>query len=229
MTYGELKKLVMQLIFSESIAGTEIRETYNNQADYLRMIPGLANDGMMYIATTVKKIPEIVPLYSLGRSRAMLPGGYSEYILPADFWRMHNGGLVWPRPIGGGQIAYDRFHGYRIYANNRLLVPANVPNLGEVMVEYYRYPHKIPDIPDDALDKKEQEQERDGMELDNTPDTHAALPYYIAAQLVMYDDPFRYSALWNAFETRLGRITEPVTTEYSLVDDAYWGFNLPGV
>jgi len=226
MTYGELKKLVMQLIFSESIAGTEIRETYNNQADYLRMIPGLANDGMMYIATTVKKIPELVPLTTLNYEEM---GKFRLYTLPEDFWRMHNGGIIWPKPIGGGQTAYERFHWYKMYANNRLLVPANVPNLDEMMVEYYRYPHQIPDIPDDAPDKKAQEQERDSMELDNTPDTHAALPYYIAAQLVMYDDPFRYSALWNAFETRLGRITEPVTTEYSLVDDAYWGFNLPGV
>jgi hypothetical protein len=97
------------------------------------------------------------------------------------------------------------------------MVPKNTPNLDEMILEYYRYPHTVDDDTDDD------------EELDNTPETHEALPYYIAAQLLLYDDPFRYSALWNAFETRLGRITEPVTTEYSGVEDAYWGFNLPGV
>ena len=65
MNYGQLKRQVMQLVFSESIAGNEIPVTYNNQAEYIRAIPGLANDCMMYIATTVKKIPELVLLTSL--------------------------------------------------------------------------------------------------------------------------------------------------------------------
>ena len=215
MTYGQLKKLVTQLIFSESIAGTEIQPTYNNQADYLRMIPGLVNDGMMYIATTVKRIPEMIPLSELTYEE--MPNGDRLYTLPEDFWRMHNGGIVWPKPISWNATAYERFHWYRIYANNKLLVPSRVPNLDEMLVEYYRYPHPLSDEPEDT------------DELDNTPDTQAALPYYVAAHLVLYDDPFRYSALYNAFETRLSRITEPVTTEYSMVDDVYGGFNLPGV
>ena len=98
MTYGQLKKQVMQLIFSESIAGNEIPPSYNNQADYLRMSPGLANDGMVYIATTVKRIPEMVPLTELPYEE--MPNGDRLYTMPSDFWRMHNGGLIWPKPIG---------------------------------------------------------------------------------------------------------------------------------
>ena len=216
MNYGQLKKLVLQLIFSESIAGEEISYTYNNQADYLRAIPGLANDGMMYIATTVKKIPEIVRLTDLETEDF---GAYTMYILPKDFWRLNNGGLIWQRPdvYSLPNYSYQRFHGYKLYANNKLMIAKNTPHLDEMLVEYYRYPETLGDDPDDLT------------ELDNTPETHAALPYYVAAQLVMYDDAFRYSALWNAFETRLSRITEPVTTEYAPVDDAYFGFNLPGV
>lgn len=214
MTFGQLKKLTMQLIFSESIAGSEIYESYNNQADYLRMIPGLANDAMTYIATTVKRIPKLVPLSDL---TAEEKGSYYLYTLPADFWRMHNGGIIWPRPMPDGGAVFERYHWYRLYASNQLLVPKSAKNLDEMLVEYYRYPTLLSDESDDS------------DELDNTPDTHVALPYYIAAQLVLYDDPFRYSALWNAFETRLSRITEPVTTEYSYVDDAYCGFDLPGV
>ena len=206
----------MQLAFSESIAGTPIPSTYNNQADYLRAIPGLANDGMMYIATTVKKIPEIVPLSSLEKEDM---GEFTLYQLPNDFWRLMNGGLIWQRPNApfDYHYTYQRFHGYKLYANNKLMIPNRTPNLENMMVEYYRYPAQLREDPDDKT------------ELDNTPETHAALPYYIAAQLVMYDDPFRYSSLHNEFETRLSRITEPVTVEYAPVEDAYFGFNVPGV
>ena len=215
MNYGQLKKRVMQLVISDSIAGNAIPPTYNNQADYLNQIPGLANDGMTYIATTVKRIPEIVPLLSLAQEEY---GAFTMYTLPKDFWQLNNGGLIWqrPDPYDLPRYSYQRYHGYKLYARNKLMIPNNVPNLDAMMVEYYRYPETLGDTPDDLT------------ELDNTPETHEALPYYIAGQLVMYDDPFRYSALHNEFETRLSRITEPVTTEYAPVDDVYYGFNLPG-
>lgn len=217
MTYGQLKKRVMQLAFSESIAGTEIPATYNNQADYLRMIPGLANDGMMYIATTVKKIPEIVPLSSLEQQDF---GAYTLYVLPNDFYQLMNGGLIWQRPdyaLVDQHYTYQRFHGYKLYGRNKLMIAKKVPNLDNIMVEYYRYPSELKDDPSDKT------------ELDNTPDTHDVLPYHIAAELVKYDDPFRYSTLHNEFETRLSRLTEPVTTEFAPVEDVYAGFNFPGV
>jgi hypothetical protein len=216
LNYGQLKKLTLQLAFSESIAGEEIPYTYNNQADYIRAIPGLANDGMMYIATTVKKIPELVPLTSLESEDF---GAYTLYTLPKDFWQLNNGGLIWQRPdiYDIPRYSYQRYHGYKLYARNKLMIPKNVKNLDGMMVEYYRYPETLGDDPDDLT------------ELDNTPETHSALPYYIAAQLVMYDDPFRYASLSNEFETRLSRITEPVTVEYAPVEDAYFGFNMPGV
>ena len=43
MTYGELKRRVLQYIFSYTIAGDEIQLSYNNQADYVKLIPGLLN------------------------------------------------------------------------------------------------------------------------------------------------------------------------------------------
>lgn len=217
MNYGQLKKLTMQLIFSESIAGTEIPPSYNNQADYLRAIPGLANDAMMYVATTVKKIPEIVPLSSLDCEDL---GAFNLYVLPNDFFQLMNGGLIWQRPEWPDddmRYTYQRYHGYKLYGNNKLMIPKNVRNLDNMMVEYYRYPAQLGDDPDDKT------------ELDNTPETHAVLPYYIAAQLVLYDDSFRHASLWNAWETRLGLIHDPVTVEYAPVDDVYSGFNYPGV
>ena len=34
MTFGELKRRVLEMVFSYSIAGTQIPASYNNQADY---------------------------------------------------------------------------------------------------------------------------------------------------------------------------------------------------
>ena len=223
MNYGQLKTLALQLAFSESIAGTQIPLSYNNQEDYVKMIPGLANDGMVYIATTVKKIPEVIPLNMLPVEDA---GEYNMYTLPSDYYKLMNGGLIWQRPDMPYDMHYtlQRFHGYRLYGydkNKKLLIPKRTPNLDNMLVEYYRYPHKLPDY--DPADP-----DYDSIELDNTEDTHTALPYYVASQLVMYDDPFRYTALHNEFETRLSRITEPITTEYAPVEDVYFGFNLPG-
>lgn len=213
MNYGQLKTQVMQLMFSESIAGEIIPSTYNNQADYIRAIPGLVDDCETYIATTVKKIPELVKLTELEFQDF---GGYRLYTMPDNFWRLNNGGLIWRRPSLDGEFAFQRFHHYKLYANNKLMISDNAPNLDEMIVEYYRYPVSVGALPDDSL------------ELDNTPDTHAAMPYYVAAQLLMYDDPFRYASLWNAFETRLSRITEPITTEFAPIDSAY-DFNVWGV
>lgn len=217
MTYGQLKKRVMQLAFSESIAGVPIAPSYNNQDDYLRMIPGLANDGMMYIATTVKRIPKLVPLSSCTVEDY---GAFNLYTMPDDFWQLSGGGLIWQRPdfwLDVNHYSYQRFHGYKVYENNKLMIPKKAPHLDTMIVEYYRYPVLLPDNPsDDAT-------------LDNTPDTHEALPYHIAAQLVMYDDPFRYSSLHNEFETRLQRIHEPILVEYAPMEDVYGGFNVPEV
>ena len=65
VTYGELKRRVLELIFSYSIAGSVIPETYNNQADYIAMIPGLVNNGQMDIATSTKRIPAMAYLADL--------------------------------------------------------------------------------------------------------------------------------------------------------------------
>ena len=43
---------------------------------------------------------------------------------------------------------------------------------------------------------------------DNVPETHYAIPYYVAAHLVMYDDFSVYASLYNEFETKLARFAE---------------------
>lgn len=196
----------MQLVYSDTIAGEEIAPTYNNQADYLKAIPALVNDCEMYIATTAKRIPKIVPLTLLDKQDF---GAFDMYTMPADFWRLMNGGLIWPTKNDVGEPVFTRYHGYRLYANNQLLINKGVNGINQMMVEYYRYPEALPAEPEDSV------------ELDNTPEVHSVIPYYVAAHLVLYDDAFRYASLWNEFETRLGRLTEPVFTESEPIQDVY--------
>ena len=89
MTYGELKNRVLELIFSYSVAGSQIPATYNNQADYIAMIPGLVNNGQMDIATSVKRIPAMAILSELESEQV---GERILYQLPADCWMPFTGG-----------------------------------------------------------------------------------------------------------------------------------------
>ena len=208
MNYGQVKRLSLQKIFSDTIAGDQILSSYNNQADYEIPIPGLVNDAMTYIATTVKRIPAMVRLDDLDMDEE---NEFYIYHLPADCYELMNGGLILPFPKNGERVVSDRYRRYRLYGGTQLWLPKNAPK--GLFVEYYRYPKQLPDKPSDDTP------------LDNTPDTHAAIPYYVAAQLVMYDDAFRYASLYNDWENRLSRLKEPVMVEESRVHDVYgFGF-----
>lgn len=207
MTYGQCKKASLQLIFSESIAGTPIQSSYNNQADYERMIPALVNDGMMYIATTVKKIPAMAPLWSLNKNDS--DPNFDVYFLPDDCFEMMNGGLVLPHKKNDfDEIANRVHHVYRLYGGNQLWLPKGKGD--NLYLEYWRYPKQFSDNPDD------------NEELDNTPDTQAIIPYWVAAQAVMYDDPFRHATLYNMWTDRLNNLKpNPTFIEDSHVEDVY--------
>lgn len=64
----------------------------------------------------------------------------------------------------------------------------------------------------------------DTLELDNTPDVHAAIPFFVAAQLVLYDDSYRYAVLRSEYESRVAALRESARVEESAVGDVY-GFD----
>ena len=214
MNYGQVKKESLQLIFSESIAGTPIVSSYNNQADYERMIPGLVNDGMMYIATTVKKIPAMVALNSLVQDDTN--ENFDIFLLPQDCFEMMNGGLVLQHKKNDfGEIANRVHKNYRLYGGNQLWLPKGQG--ANLYLEYWRYPKQFGEVPDED------------EELDNTPDTHACIPYWVAAQAVLYDDAFRHASLYNTFEDRIARLKpNPTFIEDSRVEDVYGFGNFGG-
>lgn len=198
MTYGQVKRAALRLINAGTIGGAEIPPSYNGQADLLKAIPTLADDAVMQIATTVRRIPAAVCLDSLAQSEQ---GGWTAYALPSDCWRVKGGGLLRPDERG-------RFGGYRLLGR-QLLLPAGERGL---WLEYWRYPVSLGSEP------------ADDAPLDNSPDTHTAIPYFIAGQLVLYDDAYRYAALHNEWESRLSRLSEAAFAEEGRVRDAYAGF-----
>ena len=199
MTYGQVKQAALRLLNASTIAGVEIPLSYNEQADLVLAMPSLVDDAVMQIATTVRKIPAAVCLESLEKVGV---GNCELYTLPTDCWRLMNGGLLRPGSDG-------RYSDYKLLGN-QLLLPAGEKGL---WAEYWRYPVSVGNEP------------KDDTPLDNSPDTHTAIPYFVAGQLVMYDDAFRYAALHNEWENRLRRMGEAVFTERSRVRDAYAGFD----
>ena len=195
MTYGQVKRAALRLMNAATIGGAEIPLSYNGQADLVKAMPSLADDAVMQIATTVRKIPAATELDTLEHSDE---GAWTLVTLPADFWRLRGGGLLRP-----GEK--ERFGGFRLL-DGRLLLPAGEKGL---WAEYWRWPVSLGDAPED------------GAELDNSPDTHTAIPYFIAGQLLLYDDAYRYAALHNEWETRLKRLQEAASAEESRVRDAY--------
>ena len=80
-------------------------------------------------------------------------------------------------------------------------------------ITYYRYPKLL-----DAKPKAEDE-------LDNVPETHYAVPFYVAAFLVLDDDSFKFASLYNKYEDKLEKMGAGVSAEAKPVADAY-GFGV---
>ena len=208
MTYGELKERVLQLIFSYSIAGDEIELSYNNQEDYVKLIPGLLNKCQSYIYQ-IKTIEDSVKLKDL-MSEDMGNGTILVH-LPDDCLKV-TPGLIVPR---GGQSGpmFFRDTRYRLVGGNKMICPANMPD--NTLLEYRR--RSVP-IPNNV---------KDYFVLPNPEEINDLIPFYIAAFVVMYDDPFRYSALYNEFETGLQRLyPNPTYVEEQPIMDVYGGFDM---
>ena len=207
MTYGQFKDRVLQLIFSYSIAGDEIQLSYNNQEDYVKMIPALLNSCQSYIYQ-IKKIEDSIMIKDLDWEE--MENGLRLYHLPDDCLKMKPG-LIIPRGRDHGRV-FERFNNYRLFGGDKFIAPANLPD--NTIMEYWKRGLPIPENPPDSY------------VLKNLDEINDIMPFYVAAFLVMYDDAFRYSALYNEFETRLMRLLpNPTYTEANTVFDVYDGFS----
>lgn len=206
MTYGELKTKVLNLIFSYSIAGDEIKLSYDNQADYINMIPPLLSSVQAYIYQ-IKKIRDSILLRDLEKEDL---GSSYMYNLPDDCIKVVPG-IIIPNSKTYGPV-FTRRMDYKLFGGTKMLVPKTYPD--NAILEYEKRAVPIPqNVPDHYV-------------LKNTEEVNEIIPFYIAAFVVLYDDPFRYAALYNEFETRLQRLeTNPPYVELNEVKDAYAGFS----
>lgn len=206
MTYKQVRELTLKLLMQYSIAGSTIPNVYNNQQDYLLRIPGLVNDAVMEIATTVRKIPEFFDIASAEQEDF---GKQIRVTLPDDFYQFMSGSVMKTRK--GELIHTNKFH---IQGKNYMLLPKE--ELENYQIIYYRYPKQLSEEPADT------------DELDNAPETHNAIPYYVAAMLVSYDDAFLCSLLMNAYNDRLQKMYPDISAEVHPTADQY-GFYRLGV
>jgi len=199
MDYKWLRDFTLKLLDQYSVAGNKIADTYNNQADYLKRIPEFADDGQMYLATTAARLRTVADMNSLEAGKL---GNWTVYRLPEDCWQMCSGGV-----LRGDGHSLQRYHTYCMVGDDAIAVPEKLG--GTLYLEYYRYPLLLGADPADKTP------------LDNTVEAQMALPYYVAAHLVMHDNAFAYSALMNEFETKLARLREEIHTELTVVEDVY--------
>ena len=213
MTYEEVKNQVLQLLNQYSVAGTLVAASYNNQQDYLNRIPALVNDAVLEIATTARKIPALMKLTTAVLENEEEPtaawevfGDRIRFELPADFYQFKTGDTL-VETNDGHVFHTNRF---QLEGKKYILIPAKEMEDGRVYtITYYRYPTLLGSSPASS------------DVLDNDPETHYAVPFYVAAFLVIHDDSFLFSAFYNKYEDKLAKMAPGVSAEAAPVGDTY--------
>ena len=201
MNYGQVRDQILKLLNQYTRAGTPVDGSYNNQQDYLNRIPDLVNDAMLEIATTTRKIPAVLNLEGL-YGEELGENGDVLYELPSDFYQLISGSVVTTRE---GKVLHT--NEYTLQGRKYLAVPRE--EAGNYTFSYYRYPTLLPNNPADTA------------QLDNAPETHFAIPFYVAAMLVIHDDAFLYASFYNKYEDKLAKMGPGITAEVSPTQDVY--------
>lgn len=199
MNYGQVRDQVLKLLNQYTRAGAAVEPSYNNQQDYLNRIPGLVNDAMMEIATTARKIPATIALDDLP-SQAL--GEEVRYQLPESFWQFLSGSVVTTRE---GRTLHTNC--YTLQGRRYLLLPQE--EAGSCTITCYRYPELLSDKPADT------------DQLDNAPETHFAIPFYVASYLVAGEDNFLCALFYNKYEDKLAKMGQGLTAQVQSVSDSY--------
>ena len=204
MTYGEARDKTLQLINSYSLGGSIIPSSYNEQQDYINRIPGLLNDAMIFIASNIRPVPAQEMLDYCDAERV---GDMFLFDLPDDFYEIDPAGLL---VIDRGRTY--RCTTYSITSNENIIVPMIE---GGLVLQYHRMPELLPAKPSDDA------------KLFGELAVQYCLPYYAAAQLVLQDDAYAYTQLYNEWTTRVAQLRPKPHAEHGLIEDEYgmdsWG------
>ena len=198
MTYGELKRKVLELMDRATVAGSDISPAYNGQSDVLRRIPGLLNDAVMRIRDRIPLEDQVL----LGKTQGEAVGPYRRYALPEDFW-LFKTGYVW-------RVEQDKLLPWKDWqrCGDAILLPP-----GQFWVRYYKYPALLPADPADDYVWGEK---RHVLYI---------AAYYAAAMLSAGEDSLTYTVLMQEFRERFERLRE-IWCEGEPVEDVYeeWGW-----
>ena len=210
MTIRACMDAALQLLNQYSIAGTLVPLSYNDQADTEMRMLNLINDAQMAIATNVKPIedslefeaPELPNDAPSAMIEQQMPDNFNYCI--AIYFTPKTGQNRMPMPIDAGS--------YKWIGDSLLMVP-NRP-AGSYKVVFNRFPVRYDETTDIET-----------TELDNKPDTHEIIPYFVAAMIAVDENPKTYYALYNVWETRLARLGyRPPHAVSTQVQDMY-GFD----
>jgi len=212
MTIGECKKAALRLLNQYSIAGTTVPITYNDQADDIERMLDLINDAQMEIAKTNRPIEETFS-FNIPKVESGTPDVDISITMPEEF--IHAISITFI-PLEGKDRRTIYANDYNWIGDSTLLLP-NRP-AGTYTILYSRYPvYYDSDTPDTT-------------ELDNTPDTHVIIPYYVAAMIAQDQNPKQYLYLYNRWETGLSRLNiKPAHAVSTQVTDVYGFDNFRGV
>ena len=207
MTYGQIRDAALKLLQQYSLGDQPIPRTYNEQGDDLRRIPELVDDAMWIIASGPRRIHAAKPLERLPeRDR----GGMMCCSLPQNLMEIVPGGLL---VLEEGEPRYES--GFVRCDEGHILLPRTS---GEVWLEYYRRPRACCDAIAPG-----QTEPCDQYDLDNTPDAHRAVPYYVAAQLALHKDETMHAALLRQWQELLLRLAPLPQPRRHLIGDVYGG------
>ena len=209
MTIQECIDASLKLLNQYSIMGVIVPDSYNDQEDdKLRMMVPLINDAVMEIATNARPIIAYTE-FTVPKKDPNEPFKDLKFDMPEDFDRAV---AIFFTPAFGRNQTTNEADYYKWFGDDTIAVP----NLyaGTYRIEYMRFPHQY-----DASTPLT-------TEIDNTPDTHNPIPYYVAAMIANYDDQKAYYNLFNQWEIRLSRLGyKPPHATFEQVRDVY-GFNV---
>lgn len=203
MTIRQCMDAALQLLNQYSITGSLVPLSYNDQADTENRMLNLINDAQMQMATTVKPIVEFIE-FTVTEPDRNAPLDDVRFEMPEEMFE--------PMKV---YFAKDKGHNFREIDANKYeweedtLVVPDRPS-GTYKVQYSRYPQRYDSTTDFDT------------ELDNKPDTHEMIPYFVAAMIAIDENPKAYYAYYNVWETRLSRLGQKNPYAVSKnIDDVY--------
>jgi len=228
MTVEQCINASLRLLNQYSITGTPVPLTYNDSADDVARMIDLINDAQMTIATVARPLHEDTYI-EIPHTDSRI----QEYIVTdigaiaeEDGFEFYQPESILFTPSEGQDRRTIEAPEYKWIDRDVLALP-NKP-AGTYKVEYERFPIRYNT---ELLSMTAQERATlYATELDNKPDTHEIIPYFVAAMIAQDQNKASYQSLYNIWETRLARLNmKNARATVTQIKDVYGFSNFSGV